>query len=438
MKSLRKLGRAFKKNENGTAAIIVVPALISLVGVTAISVDSMHAFTAKEHLLTTAQAAASAAASAMPDQNRAVEAALAYAEANLKGAPEGTVVTPQDIQFGLWDQQSKTFTPRGYGETANAVRVTASRTAAKGNAVPTIFGRVIGVDTLGDMAMSSTVVRYDGHACLHALAEDGTGLQVGAKAKVDMENCPVHVHSSSSEALKTDSSAEIKAKEVCINGSYVRGDSSTIEPDPGLGCTSVRPDPFATLPPPPTSGDGCLFTNKHPIIGEVLGLIQNAVYCGGLYISGGSTVVLPPGVYTMRGGKLTVEGGSTLKGDGVTIYLTDNAVIDFKGGAKIDLTAPTGGSHAGILFFQDRNFGGQHTISANVNASLNGAIYMPKGTLSIGGSSVLNADPSCLLIVANRINIDAASGSESTSSVTAPDSSLCPLPSYTQRSRVVM
>jgi Flp pilus assembly protein TadG len=438
MKGFRKLGRAFKRNESGAAAIIAGPALISMLGITAVSVDTMNAFTAKEQLLTTAQAAASAAASAMPNKSMAVDAALAYAESNLKGAPSGTVVTSDDIQFGYWDKQSQTFTPKSFGEAANAIRVTASRTSSKGNAVPTIFGQVIGIGTLGDLSVTATATRFDGLPCINALAETGTGLQIGANAKIEMSNCPVHVQSTSTEALQTRTEAQITAEEVCLNGNYVRRDNSVIQPAPGVGCASVTPDPFVELPPPPSSGDECLFTNKPPINGEALDLIQNAVYCGGINVTGGSNVTLPPGVYTMRGGKLTVDAGSTLKGEGVTIYLTDNAVLDFKSGANIQLTAPSEGSHAGILFFQDRNYGGQHVIDSGVNAALDGAIYLPKGTLSVSSSSVLTAAPSCLMIVANRINIDAAVGTESSSSVTAQDSSLCPLPPHTPRSRVVM
>lgn len=328
MKGFRRLGRAFKRNENGSVAIMVGPALLGLLGMTALSVDTMNAFTAKEQLLTTAQAAASAAASVMPNRNKAVEAALTYAEANLKGAPPGTVVTYEDIQFGHWDKSTQTFNPVGEGDPANAIRVTASRTASKGNPVPTIFGRVLGIDSVGDMSMSSTATRFDGLPCIYALADTGNGLTISSKAKIDMSDCPVHVQSTSADALTLDSDSKITAEEVCLNGGYVQRSTSEVSPLPGVGCGTVAQDPFANLPPPPTSSDPCLFTNKPPINGELLGLIQNAVYCGGLHITGGSTVVLPPGVYTIRGGKLTVDAGSTLMGDGVTIYLTGELFIE--------------------------------------------------------------------------------------------------------------
>jgi Flp pilus assembly protein TadG len=439
MMGFRRLGRAFKKNENGSAALIVGPAMIGLLGLTAVSVDTMNAFTAKEQLLTTAQAAASAAVSVMPDRSKAVEAALTYAEANIKGAPPGTVVTPGDIQFGHWDKNAQTFTPVGEGGMANAIRVTASRTAAKGNALPTIFGRVLGVDSFGDLSMNATATRFDGLPCINALADSGEGLKLGSKAKIEMSECQVHVQSASDDALSTASNSKITAEAVCLNGNYVKRSTDEISPEPGVGCTTVADDPFANLPPPPTSSDACLFTNKPPINGELLGLIQNAVYCGGLHITGGSTVVLPPGVYTIRNGKLTVDAGSTLMGDGVTIYLTgSNTVLDFKDGANINLTAPSQGSHAGILFFQDRNYGGQHNMNSNVNANLDGALYFPAGTLNINGSSTINAATSCLMIVADRINIDTAVTGESSSSVSAPSSSMCPQSEYLRRSRVVM
>ncbi|MEE1656956.1 TadG family pilus assembly protein [Microvirga sp. CF3062] len=439
MKGFRRLGRAFKRNENGSAALIVGPAMVALLGVTSVSVDTMNAFTAKEQLLTTAQAAASAAASVMPDRNKAAEAALTYAEANLKGAPPGTVVTYEDIQFGNWDKATHTFTPAGAGDAANAIRVTASRTSAKGNAVPTIFGRVLGIDSLGDMSMSATASRFDGLPCINALADSGKGLTLSSKAKIEMGDCPVHVQSTSSDALTLDSTAKITAEEVCLNGGYVRRSSNEVTPEPGMGCTTVAQDPFVNLPPPPTSSDSCLFTNKPPINGELLGLIQNAVYCGGLHITGNSTVVLPPGVYTIRGGKLKVDAGSTLMGEGVTIYLTGNdTVLDFSDSANINLSAPTEGPHAGILFFQDRNYGGQHNLSSNVNATLDGALYFPAGTLNVNGNSTVSAASSCLMIVADSINIDTKVTGDSASTVTAPNSSLCPPSPYVKRSVVVM
>ncbi|WP_201840842.1 hypothetical protein [Microvirga zambiensis] len=123
----------------------------------------------------------------------------------------------------------------------------------------------------------------------------------------------------------------------------------------------------------------------------------------------------------------------------MTIYLTGSGtVLDFKAGANIELTAPTWGSHAGILFFQDRNFGGQHNFAAGVNATLDGALYFPKGTLNISGNTNVSATSNCLMIVADRINIDTTATSDSSSTLTAPNTSLCPLSPTTQRSRVVM
>lgn len=286
---------------------------------------------------------------------------------------------------------------------------------------------------------SRPALRFDGLPCINALVDSGKGLTLTSKAKIEMSDCPAHVRSTSDDALTLDSTAKITAEEVCLNGSVVRRSTNEVTPEPGIGCTTVAQDPFSQLPPPPTSSDSCLFNNKPPIKGERLDLIQNAVYCGGLHITGGSTVALPPGVYTIKGGKLKVDAGSKLMEEGVTIYLTgNNTTLDFSDGANINLSAPTDGPHAGILFFQDRDYGGQHDINSNVNATLDGALYFPAGTLSINGNSAISAASSCLMIVANQIDIDATLTGDSASSVTAPNSSLCPPSPYVKRSVVVM
>jgi hypothetical protein len=76
-------------------------------------------------------------------------------------------------------------------------------------------------------------------------------------------------------------------------------------------------------------------------------------------------------------------------------------------GSNSSFAAPTTGTYAGILFFQDRS----NTHAAAVggsNAAVVGALYFPKAQLTYSGS---NATSAYTLLVANAIVF---SGSNST------------------------
>ena len=74
----------------------------------------------------------------------------------------------------------------------------------------------------------------------------------------------------------------------------------------------------------------------------------------GITLNSGTTN-FPSGVYVISGGSFTVTGSATITGTGVTFYFTNNATISVSGGGSLQLTAPTTGPYAGILFFQDPN-----------------------------------------------------------------------------------
>jgi hypothetical protein len=131
---------------------------------------------------------------------------------------------------------------------------------------------------------------------------------------------------------------------------------------------------------------------------------QPGIYCGGLTVNNtnGVTYTMNPGVYVMGGGGFVMNSGSRVTGTGVTIYLTNGAtstcgstafgVMTLSASQSITLTAPTTGTHAGILFFQDRAQGTTsdvHQINGGAVANLNVALYFRNSqfTMSMAGSS---------------------------------------------------
>ena len=77
-------------------------------------------------------------------------------------------------------------------------------------------------------------------------------------------------------------------------------------------------------------------------------------------MNAGANITLSPGVYYLDQGSLAVNGGATMSGTGVTLVFTSStgsgyATANIDGGATLNLTAPSSGSTAGIVFFGDRN-----------------------------------------------------------------------------------
>jgi hypothetical protein len=165
---------------------------------------------------------------------------------------------------------------------------------------------------------------------------------------------------------------------------------SSISPLPTTGAASVK-DPLANLPAP--SVGACNYTN-YSVSGGATKTLSPGVYCNGISVNGGADVVFNPGTYILEGGGLQLSGGCTVSGAGVTFYNTAGSgygygAVSFSGGTHDVLSAPTTGSLAGILFFQDRNIASPaaSSFSGGASAILNGALYFPTSTLSYSGGT---------------------------------------------------
>jgi hypothetical protein len=117
---------------------------------------------------------------------------------------------------------------------------------------------------------------------------------------------------------------------------------------------------------------------------------------------GNTAVTLTPGVYFISG-TLSLKGGSSLTGTGVTIILLPGATIDTKGGGTLTLTGPTGAPNTSSLpaalqpdagLFQNMaiydasaapvQFGG------NSNINLTGNIYAPTADVTFQGNPTID------------------------------------------------
>lgn len=159
-KALRNLGR-IPLNERGSALIMVGVALMALLAIAAISIDSAVMLTTRTQLQNAADAAALAGASALidtgGDQTAATQRAIDFASFNTAqqdGARSSVVITPADVTFPASD----------------IIRVTTHRTAATGDALRLFFRRVVDrpSNNLADVTAVAAAQVYDvcGSVCM--------------------------------------------------------------------------------------------------------------------------------------------------------------------------------------------------------------------------------------------------------------------------------
>jgi len=135
-----------RQSRSGHTLIFATFAISALAGMTSLAVDWGRVLVAKSELQAAADAAACAAVVKIGSGvNTAISEAKAAAAEN---QIENTSLTllDSDIEFGIWDDDDRTFAVLSGADraTADAIRIRAVRTSARGNAVPLLFARMIG------------------------------------------------------------------------------------------------------------------------------------------------------------------------------------------------------------------------------------------------------------------------------------------------------
>ena len=117
---------------------------------------------------------------------------------------------------------------------------------------------------------------------------------------------------------------------------------------------------------------------------------------------GNTAVTLTPGVYFISG-NLTMTGGSSITGTGVTLILLPGATITMKGGSTITITGPTSAPGAsslppslqadaslfeGMALYDASNAAVQFGGTSNIN--ITGNIYAPTAAVTFQGNPTIS------------------------------------------------
>ncbi|MCA3584182.1 MAG: pilus assembly protein [Methylocystis sp.] len=384
MITLFKLLRRIANDRQGS---IIVPAALML-PVLIVGLGAAIDISRLQSLRTTAQSAADSAALAT------------VRESALAG------MTTQKLT-----DTARSFARSALGEAGAVAEIGATASSADGTVTVSInlpgqtgFWGMVGMGGL-NIAVSATA-RLVGKMkiCLLAL-ETGSWktLEASKGAKITGAECSFFVNSAAKTALSVKDTAKFTAQAICSSGGFV-GTSANFAPMPKIDCPAI-PDPLVNRPPP--AAGGCDYRDKEFKQAGIVTL-RPGVYCGGLKIKNSAIARLDPGIYVIRDGKLLVDDTATLQGKDVGFYLQgSDAKIRFDRGTTIDLSAPTGGQMAGLLFYEDRNVSDieKHRIYSNNAHTLLGTIYLPKGHLFIESNKPIAQKAAFTIIVAGQIEM---------------------------------
>lgn len=377
-RSLRRIARDRRGGVAPLLAIGVIP-LIMAVGA---AVDYSRASSDKAAMQAALDSTALAMVRAVAQNTPAPDAQALFDSLMTKSEVTGITV-------------SSSSNTTGQGTTASL--------SAQGT-LATEFMRIGGISqmTIGVSSSAYTQTLTDG--CVLALNKTASpAISLGGSAAVGLSDCALYSNSTSATAVSIGGSASLTAEMIGAVGG-VSASLSNVTLTNGIG-THLAPliDPYASVQVP--SFSGCTDTNVKVKVNTT---IDPGVYCNGISINAGATLTLNPGVYYIDRGNLSINGGGSLIGTGVTLIFTSStgmnyATASINGNATVNLTAPNSGSTAGIVIMMDRNAPAGTSLSLNGGSTqaFGGAIYAPTGAVTYTGGA--STSSSCTQIIGDTV-----------------------------------
>jgi hypothetical protein len=365
-----------RHRRSGFVLITILASIVVILALVGLTVDTGYLQLIKVRMQTAADAAVLGAVNELKANGPAQVGTAAKADSASNGFTDGV--------NGVTVTVNKPPLTGFYTGDATAVEVLIHQNAG------TYFMSLLGFNSMSVNARA-VARRGPGANCLYVLDPSSSGaFSVSGGATVQV-NCGVMIDSTSGSALTASGGAHLNATSVNIAGGYsIGGQGTTVSPAPSVN-RRVESDPLGYIATPAVGA--CAQTGYSLSSGNVA-TISEGVYCSGISVSGGAQLTLRPGTYVLKGGGLTVAGNSTLKGAGVTFYNTAAAgysygAVSLAGGATIQLSAPTTGGLAGILFFQDRAISSPvaSSIAGGASSFFTGALYFPTSTLTYSGGT---------------------------------------------------
>ena len=220
---------------------------------------------------------------------------------------------------------------------------------------------------------------------------------------VNMPNCNLVSNSSASNAIDVSGSPSVTVNGACGKGGINANAGLTDNwNQTGSGC--VLANPYKLSVPSKCDLTGTIACASQTNEGGAT--LQPGTYSGGLTINNNQVVSLDPGVYVIKGGTLTFNGGSVVTGSGVTFVLTNGASFKWNGTSTVRFTAPTSGAFSGVVVYSDGTTTSNPqglTINGTSTTYFGGAIVAPGEGVKFAGTGVSGNGHNCTQIIGDTV-----------------------------------
>ncbi|HYN80751.1 MAG TPA: pilus assembly protein TadG-related protein, partial [Gemmatimonadaceae bacterium] len=381
----------------GAVLPLVAVSLVGVMSVSALAIDVGSLQRQRRIAQTAADAGATAGAHEI---FRAQPQDSVFASARAETTRNGFTDATDGVTVSVYNGPASGF----YINNLEYVEVLVTRPAT------TIFSTLLGRTSVTIHVRAVAGMPAPSLSCIYTLdPNDEKSLYVSGNPSRLEASCGIVVNSNRNNAATIESGAVLVATSLAVTGGINQSGGTVVVP---AGSTAtglpLATDPLAYLSVPPfcsaspnpscVEATTCDYTNMK--VDNASLTLSPGIYCGGINITGTGTATLNPGLYILRGGGLEM-GGGVITGTGVTLVNTNG--IDPNGRDKFmkiklgsasyaNLSAPTTGALAGILFYQDPAGGlsgavYENEISSGSNSVFNGTLYFPTQPLEIASGS---------------------------------------------------
>jgi hypothetical protein len=370
------------RNQSGNVAIVFALSLPALVGFCGLGSEAVYWYYEGRSLQAAADIAAYNAAVAIQEGTTSSSAltstAASGATANGWSSGSGTIAVNNPPTTGN-------------NKTSASVEVVLTQNK------PRYFTKIFSATQVAFSARA--VASASSGACVLALNATAAGaITLSGSANLNSPNCDVISDSNSGTAIQMNGSSQAHVS--CMMSA---GGASTTAGLSLTKCASVTThvapiaDPYAGVPTPTATGS-CITVSGQPTT------LNPGNYCHGLSINWAAPVTFNPGVYYVTGGNLSMNGNANVTGAGVTFFVASGNTSSLNGGLTADLSGPSSGPYAGLVFYGDRTAtSGNNNFAGGANTKITGVVYYPTQNVSFAGGG--SSGDHCTNLVANTITI---------------------------------
>ncbi len=357
------------RNRSGMGLIYATIIMSVMFLFCSLAVDYGRVQLAKTQLRVAADAAALAAAGELKNGiTPALNAARTIAAANLSDGTPVALDTNNDVEFGRWDASNHTFTALAGNarSTANSVRVSARRTAARGNAIDLPFSKMFGPNACNVNASAIAVASPVQYAA------------VGLDFIKMSGNGATDSYSSAGGAVSSNLGSVASNGDINLNGNgAIHGDAH-----PGVGKAVYGADHVSGSTSPLTQPLVYTVTD----LGSIRTINDNprltpmsAISGGSLKLTSGQTATFPAGNYYFKDFDTTARSTVNVMG-AVTFYCYGD--VSMAGQAVTAANLP---GNLRIVMVKTPTGGDPGSVKLSGGSALYADLYAPLSPITITG-----------------------------------------------------